>query len=117
MTTLDSTPPGGDNVILSVGDITDIISRAKGAVGDPILIATQVFSALGDNVTVSGNTLRQALAACALPVLGSLSDAVSNIEEVTKVGNRVTLRNVQETRAVLNGKHFRLKAEVTFNVV
>jgi hypothetical protein len=35
----------------------------------------------------------------------------------TKTGNRVTLTNVQEIQSVLNGKHFRLKAEVTFNVV
>ena len=49
--------------------------------------------------------------------MGSLSDVVSRIGEVAKLGNRVTLTNVQETQSVLNGKHFRLKAEVTFNVV
>src|SRR5205085_2549395 len=117
MTTLGSKPSEGDNVILSVGDVTDIISRAKGAAGDPISIATELFSALGDNVTLSGNTFRQALAACAVPVPGSLSDVVSNMKEVAKLGNRVRLTNVQEIRAVLNGKHFRLNAEVTFSVV
>ncbi len=118
MTMLDSIPPEGNNVIsLSVGDVTDIISRAKGSSGDPISVATQLFSALGDNVTISGSTLRQALAASAVPVVGSVSDIVSKIEEVAKVGNRVTLTNVQEIQSVLNGKHFRLKAEVTFNVV
>ena len=49
--------------------------------------------------------------------MGSLSDVVSRIGEVAKLGNRVTLTNVQEIQSVLNGKHFRLKAEVTFNVV
>jgi len=118
MTTLDSTPPQGDNVIsLSVGDMTDIISRAKGAAGDPISVATQLFSALGENVSISGSTFRQALAACAVPVVGFLADVVSKIEEVAKLGNRVTLTNVQEIQSVLDGKHFRLKAEVTFNVV
>jgi hypothetical protein len=118
MTTLDSTPPQGDNVIsLSVGDMTDIISRAKGAAGDPISVAAQLFSALGENVTVSGSTFRQALAACAVPDVGSLSDVVSKIEAVVRLGDRVTLTNVQEIQLVLNGKHFRLKAEVTFNVV
>jgi hypothetical protein len=53
----------------------------------------------------------------AVPVVGSLSDVVSRIGEVAKLGNRVTLTNVQEIQSVLNGKHFRLKAEVTFNVV
>jgi hypothetical protein len=42
---------------------------------------------------------------------------VSNVKEVAKLGNRVRLTNVQEIRAVLNGKHFRLNAEVTFSVV
>jgi hypothetical protein len=57
MTTSDSTLPEGDNVIsLSVSDVTRIISRAKGAAGDPISVATQLFSALGENVTVSGST-------------------------------------------------------------
>ena len=49
--------------------------------------------------------------------MSSLSDVVSKIEEVAKLGNRVTLTNVQEIQSVLNGKRFRLKAEVTFNVV
>ena len=97
--------------------MTDIISRAKGAGGDPISVATQLFSALGETVTVSGSTFRLALAACAVPGVGSLSDLVSKIEEVAKLGNRVTLTNVQEIQSVLNGKRFRLKAEVTFNVV
>jgi len=90
---------------------------SRGAAGDPISVATQLFSALGENVTISGDTFRQALAACAVPVVGSLSDVVSRIGEVAKLGNRVTLTNVQEIQSVLNGKHFRLKAEVTFNVV
>ena len=42
---------------------------------------------------------------------------MSKIEEVAKLGNRVTLTNVQEIQSVLNEKHFRLKAEGTFNVV
>ena len=49
--------------------------------------------------------------------MSPLSDVVSEIEEVAKLGNRVTLTNVQEIQSVLNGTHFRLKAEVTFNVV
>jgi hypothetical protein len=89
----------------------------RGEAGDPISVATQLFSALGENVTVSGSTFRQALAACAVPVVGPLSDVVSKIEEVAKLGSRVTLTNVQEIQSVLNGKRFRLKAAVTFNVV
>lgn len=88
MATSDSTPPKGDNVIsLSVRDVADIISRVKGAAGDPISVATQLFSALGENVTISGDTFRQALAACAVPVVGSLSDVGGRIGEVAKLGN------------------------------
>ena len=63
MTTSDSTLPEGDDVISLSSDVTDIISRAKGAAGDQISAATQLFSALGENVTVSGSTFWQALAA------------------------------------------------------
>jgi hypothetical protein len=45
MTTSDSTLPDGDDVIslsVSVSEVTDIISRAKGAAGDPISAATRL---------------------------------------------------------------------------
>src|ERR1700722_10180892 len=67
------------------------------------------------DVVLTSLTIKRTLSA--VPVVGSLSDVVSRIGEVAKLGNRVTLTNVQEIQSVLNGKHFRLKAEVTFNVV
>ncbi|MCU1269944.1 MAG: hypothetical protein JWN74_1238 [Acidobacteriaceae bacterium] len=102
---------------LSVDDLTNIISRTKASTGDQISLVTQLFSALGDNVRVSGSTVRQALSASDIPIEGALADLVSKVQEIAKVGNRVAWTNVQQIESVLNGTRIQLKTEVTFNVV
>src|SRR5208282_481509 len=111
-------PSGQGNGLasLSVDDVTKIITNAKTAAADPVSVAMQVFSALGDNVTVSGSDLRQALSTAAVPLEGPLADVVSAIQEVTKSADLVTLTNTQEVQIVLSGTQVRLKTAVSFNV-
>ncbi len=65
---------GNGQTTLSVDDVTKIIAAAKTATTDPVSVAMQIFSALGDNVTVSGSDLQQALTASAIPLQGPLAD-------------------------------------------
>jgi hypothetical protein len=101
---------------LSIDDVRKIISDAKVAAADPVSVAMQVFSGLGDKATVSGGTLREALSASVIPVGGPLADVLSAIQKVTKAGGLVTLTNAQEVQTVLNGTQVRLKNEVSFDV-
>lgn len=101
---------------LSVDDVTKIIAAAKVAAADPVSVAMQVFSGLGDNATVSGSTLREALSASAVPVEGPLAVVLSAIQQVTKAGDLVTVTNTQEVETVLSGTQVRLKTEVSFAV-
>ena len=101
---------------LSVDDVTKIITAAKTAAGDPLSIGMQIFSGLGDNATVSGNTLREALSAAAIPIAGPLGPVLNAIQSVTKTGSVVTLTNAQEVQIVLDGNQMQLKNQVSFGV-
>lgn len=110
--------PGQGNgpTVLSVDDVTKIIADAKSSAADPISVAMQIFSALGDNVSVSGSDLQQALTASAVPLQGPLADVVNAIQGVTKSADLVSLTNTQEAQVVLSGTPVRLRTAVSFNV-
>jgi len=101
---------------MSVDDVTKIIAAAKVAAADPVSVAMQVFSGLGDNASVSGSTLRDALTASAVPVEGPLASVLNAIQQVSKAGDLVTVTNTQEVDTVLSGTPVRLKNAVSFAV-
>src|SRR5271157_2399529 len=101
---------------MSVDDVTKIIAAAKVAAADPVSVAMQVFSGLGDNASVSGSTLRDALTASAVPVEGPLASVLNAIQQVSKAGDLVTVTNTQEVDTVLSGTPVRLKNAVSFTV-
>jgi hypothetical protein len=107
---------GNGQTTLSVDDVTKIIAAAKTATTDPVSVAMQIFSALGDNVTVSGSDLQQALTASAIPLQGPLADVVNAIQGVTKSADLVSLNIAQEVQIVLSGTQVRLNTAVSFNV-
>jgi hypothetical protein len=118
MTTPSATPSGmGAGVrILTVEDVKKIIADAQLAGTDPVSLAMQVFSGLGDQATVSGANLREALAGSAIPLAGPLSAALGAIQQVTKAGNLVTVSNNQEVKFEVNGTQLRLKQNVSLEV-
>ncbi len=119
MATPASPHPSGQGTgltTLSVADLAKIIADAKTAAADPVSVAVQIFSALGDSVTVSGSDLREALSTSALPLEGPLADVVSAIQGVTKSADLVSLTNAQEVQIVLSGTQVRLNTAVSFNV-
>jgi hypothetical protein len=81
-----------------------------------MLIGLQIFNSLGDNVTVSGDTLRLALTASALPITGPLGPVVNAIQSVSKAGAHITTVNNQRVEATLNGTRIRFDQEVSFDV-
>lgn len=101
---------------LTLQEVTDIIAKARSGSANPMLIGLQIFNSLGDSVTVSGDTLRLALAASALPVAGPLGTLVDAIQSVSKVGSHITTVNNQKIETTLNGNRIRFDEEVTFDV-
>lgn len=114
-----SSQPSGQGTgpaTLSVDDVTKIIADAKTATTDPVSVAMQIFSALGNNVTVAGSDLQQALSASAIPLQGPLADVVKVIQGVSKSADLISVNISQEVQIVLSGTQVRLNTAVSFNV-
>ena len=118
MTTPSSIPSGigAGTKILTVDDVKKIIADAQLAGADPVSVAMQVFSGLGDQASVTGDNLREAFGGSATPLPGPLSAALDSIQQVTKAGNLVTLTNNQEVKLEVNGTQVRLKQDVSLEV-
>jgi len=110
------TDQGSSPTVLSVDDVTKIIATAKNSADDPVSVAMQVFSGLGDNVTASGDTLRDALSASAVPTTGPLQAVLAAIQGVTKNGDTVTVTNGQEVQIQLSGTPVKFQNQVSFQV-
>ena len=46
---------------LSVADVTKIIQQAQASGADPVSTAMQIFNNLGNNISVTGDILREAM--------------------------------------------------------
>jgi hypothetical protein len=55
-------------VSLTLGQVVDLISRAKAGGANPMVIGMQIFNALGDDVTMTGSTLALALTTSGIKV-------------------------------------------------
>jgi hypothetical protein len=104
------------NVPLTVDDVKTIINQAQLGVTDPVTIAMEIFSNLGDNITVVGDILRQALIDSSVAVDGPLSALVAAAQNITKVGGHVSLTNAEEIKTEIGGAAIRFKSLITFDV-
>jgi len=79
-------------------------------------VGMQIFTSLGDNVTVTGDVLRQALVAANVAVGGPLSALVAASQSIAKSGSQVTVTNSQQIETEISGTQIRFDPLVTFNV-
>jgi Protein of unknown function, DUF538 len=101
---------------LTLEQVTQIISQAKSAGASPMLSGIQIFSSLGANVTVPGDTMRLALTTSGIPITGPLVPLVNAIESVSKTGEHLSIALNQDTETLLNNNRVRFKQEVSFDV-
>lgn len=73
-------------VSLTLGQVVDLISRAKAGGANPIVIGMQIFNALGHDVTVTSSTL--ALTTTGIKVDPPFMPLVNAIQTVSKTGDR-----------------------------
>jgi hypothetical protein len=126
MTPSDSQPTGtgqapaldGDSqtTVLNVADVKNIITQAQAGVSDPVSAGMQIFNKLGDNVTVSGDVLRQALTESGIPTDGPMSALVAGAESIAKTGSQVTVTSAKDIQTQISGTSIKFNALVTFTV-
>jgi len=126
MTPSDSQPPGrgqtpaldqaNQSAPLTVDDVRNIINQAQLGVDDPVTVGMQIFNNLGDNITVFGDILRQALTDSSVAVDGPLSALVAAAQNIKKVGSHVTVTNAEEIKTEISGTPIRFNQLVTFDV-
>jgi hypothetical protein len=78
-------------VSLTLGQVVDLISRAKAGGANPMVIGMQIFNALGDDVTVTGSTLALALTTSGIKVDALFIPLVNAIRTVSKTGHHVSV--------------------------
>jgi hypothetical protein len=101
---------------LTLEQVAQIISQAKSAGANPMLIGIQIFNSLGDDVTVPGDILKLALTTSGIPITGPLVPLVNAIQNVTKTGDHLSIALNQDTEALLNNNRIRFKEVVSFDV-
>ena len=101
---------------LTLVDVTKMIAEAGAGETDWVSMGMQLFNRLGENATLSGDVLRQALSDSGINLSGPGGTLIASIQTITKVGSLVTVTNRQELRPVLHQTTVRLKQIVTFQV-
>jgi hypothetical protein len=101
---------------LTLDQVTQLISQAKSAGANPVLVAIQMFNNLGDNVMPPGPTLALALSTSAVPVDPSLAPLLSAIQNISKAGNHVSIAFDQETDLSLKDTRIKFAKATSFDV-
>jgi hypothetical protein len=101
---------------LSMDQVTQLISQAKSAGPNPLLVGIQMFNNLGQNVTLPGPTLALALTSSGVPVDPSLTPILSAIQNISKAGNHVSIALNQDTELSLKNTRIKFAKDMSFDV-
>jgi hypothetical protein len=101
---------------LTLDQVTQLISQAKSAGANPLLLGIQMFNDLGDNVTLPGPTLALALTTSAVLVDPSLAPLLSAIQNISKAGNHVSIALNQDTELSLKNTRIKFAKNTSFDV-
>jgi hypothetical protein len=101
---------------LTLDQVTQLISEAKSAGANPLLVGIQMFNDLGDNVTLLGPTLAQALTTSGVTVDPSLSPLLSAIQNISKAGTHVSITLDQDTELSLKNTRIKFAKDTGFDV-
>jgi hypothetical protein len=93
---------------LSVEDVKELIRQAKTADADPVGIVTGMFAGLGENASVTGEVLQQALKGSGIPLPAEAKDILGGIQTMEKKGDQVKIDFGSQLQAVVKGTQLRL---------
>ena len=101
---------------LTMDQVTQLISQAKSAGPNPLLMGIQMFNNLGQNVTLLGATLALALTSSGVPVDPSLAPLLSAIQNISKAGTHVNIALNQDTELSLKNTRIKFAKDTSFDV-
>jgi len=101
---------------LNLDQVTRLISQAKSAGANPLLLGIQLFNNLGDNVTLPGPTLALALTASGVPVDPSLAPLLGAVQNISKAGTHVSMTLNQDTELSLKSTRIKFAKDTSFDV-
>jgi hypothetical protein len=101
---------------LTLDEVTQLISQAKSAGANPLLVGIQMFNNLVENVTLPGPTLAQALTTSGVPLDPSLLPLLTAIQNISKAGTHVTIALNQDTELSLKNTRIKFAKETSFDV-
>jgi len=101
---------------LTLDQVTQLISQAKSAGANPLLVGIQMFNTLGENVTLAGPTLALALSTSGVPVDPSLSPLLSAIQNISKAGTHVSITLNHDTEFSLKDTRIKFAKDTSFDV-
>jgi hypothetical protein len=101
---------------LTMDQVTQLISQAKSAGPNPLLMGIQMFNSLGQNVTLLGPTLALALTSSGVPVDPSLAPLLSAIQNISKAGSHVSIALNEDTELSLKNTRIKFAKDTSFDV-
>ncbi len=105
---------------LTVAQVIQIIQEAQNSSSDPVSTGMQIFNKLGNNVTVSGDVLREAVQQVGkqtgLKMEGVAADLIAHAKSVTKSGDQVTIANSSKFDVSQKGIGAHIDTKVSFKV-
>jgi hypothetical protein len=101
---------------LTMDQVTQLISQAKSAGPNPLLMGIQMFNNLGQNVTLLGPTLALALTSSGVPVDPSLAPLLSAIQNISKAGSHVSIALNEDTELSLKNTRIKFAKDTSFDV-
>jgi hypothetical protein len=101
---------------LTLDQVTQLISQAKSAGANPLLVGIQMFNNLGDSVTLPGPTLALALTTSSVPVDPSLAPLLTAIQNISKAGTHVSIALNQDTELSVKNTRIKFAKDTSFDV-
>jgi hypothetical protein len=99
----------------TVEEVKAIISEAQAGAADPISTAIQIVSSLSENVVISGDVLRQALADSHIVPPEPWASVLSGVRDISKSENKVVVARAQQLETSVSGTRIRLQEVITFD--
>jgi hypothetical protein len=119
MSPSDSQPNAGPGNNASENDATveevkAIISKAQAGAADPISTGIMIVSSFRENFTISGDTLRQALADSHIAPAEPWVSILSGLRDISKIENKVVVARAQQLETDVRGTRIKLQEVITF---
>jgi hypothetical protein len=108
--------PQQQPTLLGAKEVTGIIKQAQESKADPVTTVANIFNNLGQNVSVKGDTLRQAITKAELKLDEFSSTLLANADSISKSGNHVTITSTKDTPGKIQGYEINIRKIASFDV-